>query len=194
MPERFYALACMNAKADTGGASALLVLLLVDELDAGCFERASNNINGGERPMRRRGLIPALLIATLTGVLIALGTIAVTCLGNAAAPVDWSSAERMELRMVEYEFVPNQLRFRRGVLYQLHLVNAGKEGHDFTAPDFLASVEVKNIDALNDSRTSVFLNPGEATDIYFIASNVGLFAPRCADHDWAGMKATVVVD
>ena len=37
-------------------------------------------------------------------------------------------------------------------------------------------------------------NDYETADVYFIASNVGLFAPRCADHDWAGMKATIVVD
>ena len=144
--------------------------------------------------MRRCDFIRALLIAVLSGGLPAFGMIVVGCYGNAATPVDWSSAARIELRMVEYEFVPNPLRFRRGVPYQLHLVNAGKEGHDFTAPDFLAAVEVKNIDALNDSRTSVYLNPGETTDIYFIANNAGLFAPRCADHDWAGMTATIVVD
>jgi uncharacterized cupredoxin-like copper-binding protein len=136
----------------------------------------------------------ALSIAAWIGMLIAPGAIAVARHGNAATPIDWSRAERVEIRMIEYEFVPNQLRFRRGVPYQLHLVNAGKEGHDFTAPDFFTSVEVKNIDALNGSRTSVFLNPGQTSDIYFIATNVGLFAPRCADHDWAGMKATIVVD
>jgi hypothetical protein len=31
-------------------------------------------------------------------------------------------------------------------------------------------------------------------DIYLIAQNAGLFAPRCADHDWAGMTATIVVE
>jgi hypothetical protein len=31
-------------------------------------------------------------------------------------------------------------------------------------------------------------------DIYFIAQNPGLFAPRCADHDCAGMTATIVID
>jgi len=96
--------------------------------------------------------------------------------------------------MIEYEIVPRELRFRRGVPYRLHLVNAGKEGHDFTAPDFFTSVQVKNTDALNRSGTSVFLQPEQTTDIYFIAQNAGLFAPRCADHDWAGMTATIVID
>lgn len=136
----------------------------------------------------------ALPIAALMGVLIAAGAYVVVRLGNSVTPVEWSSAQRVEIRMVEYEFVPNQFRFHRGQPYQLHLVNAGKEGHDFSAPDFFTSVQAKNADALNESGTSVFLQPGQIIDIYFVAQNVGLFAPRCADHDWAGMTATIVID
>ena len=136
----------------------------------------------------------ALPIAILTGAFIATGAFGVARNGNTATPVDWSSTQRVEIRMIEYEFVPNQLRFRRGLPYQLHLVNAGKEGHDFTAPDFFTSVQVRNTDALNESKTSVFLRPEQTIDIYFIAQNPGLFAPRCADHDWAGMTATIVID
>jgi uncharacterized cupredoxin-like copper-binding protein len=136
----------------------------------------------------------ALPIVVLTGVLIAAGAYVVVRLGNTATPIDWSSAQRVEIRMIEYEFVPSQLRFRRGLPYQLHFVNAGKEGHDFTAPDFFTSVQVKNTDALNGKGTFVFLQPGRTIDIYFVAQNVGLFAPRCADHDWAGMTATIVID
>ena len=69
-----------------------------------------------------------------------------------------------------------------------------KEGHDFTAPDFFTSVQVKNNDALSESGNSVFLHPEKTTDIYFIAQNAGLFAPRCTDHDWAGMTTTIVID
>jgi uncharacterized cupredoxin-like copper-binding protein len=136
----------------------------------------------------------ALPIAALTSTFIATGAFVVARPGNTATPVDWASAQRVEIRMTEYEFVPNQLRFRRDQPYQLHLVNAGKEGHDFTAPDFFRSVQVKNTDALNASGTSVFLQPGQTTDVYFMAQNAGLFAPRCADHDWAGMTATIIID
>jgi len=68
--------------------------------------------------------------------------------------------------MIEYELVPRELRFRRGIPYRLHVVNAGKEGHDFTAPDFFISVQLKNTDALNESGASVFLQPGQTIDIY----------------------------
>lgn len=131
-------------------------------------------------------------IAASTGALIAAVVLAAGRPSD-AAPVDWSSAQRVEVRMVEYAFVPNTLRLRHGVPYQLHLVNAGKEGHDFTAADFFAAVHVRNPEALNDGK-SIYLRPGAAADIYFIAPTVGLFGPRCADHDWAGMIAAIVVD
>jgi uncharacterized cupredoxin-like copper-binding protein len=132
-------------------------------------------------------------VAVLTGALFATGVLALVRHGN-AAPVDWSRAEAVEVRMVEYAFVPNELRLRHGVPHRLHLVNAGKEGHDFTADDFFAAVEVKNRDVLNNAGKSVYLHSGESADIYFVAPNAALFASRCADHDWAGMTATIIVD
>jgi plastocyanin len=134
------------------------------------------------------------LIAILSGVFITIAAFIVTRAGNTATSVDWSRAERVEMRMVEYEFVPKELRFRRDVPYQLHLLNAGTEGHDFTAPDFFSSVEIRNIEVLNKRKTSVFLEPGQTIDIYFVSESPGLFGPRCADHDWAGMTATIVIE
>jgi uncharacterized cupredoxin-like copper-binding protein len=112
----------------------------------------------------------------------------------AATPIDWSDAQRVEVRMTEYAFMPDQLRFHHGMPYQLHLLNTGKEGHDLTAPDFFNAIELRNPDVLGAGKKSIYLNPGETADIYFVADKVGLFAPRCADHDWAGMTATIVVD
>jgi uncharacterized cupredoxin-like copper-binding protein len=110
-----------------------------------------------------------------------------------AAGVDWSAAQRVDLTMTEYQFAPRVLRLRHGTSYRLHLINAGKEGHDFTAPDFFAAVELKDPAVGNDGK-SIYLRPGDIADIYFVAPSSGLFAPRCADHDWAGMTATIVVD
>jgi uncharacterized cupredoxin-like copper-binding protein len=134
----------------------------------------------------------ALPIAVLAGALMA-ATLVAARHSSAAAPADWSRAEGVDVRMVEYEFIPSALRLRREAPYRLHLVNAGKEGHDFTAGAFFAAVEVRNRDVLNNG-ASIYLRPGETADIYFIAHDPGLFAPRCADHDWAGMTATIVID
>jgi plastocyanin len=131
-------------------------------------------------------------IAWLAGALLLCANVASG--DNADAAIDWTHAERVDVQMLEYEFVPDQLRFRHGVPYQLHLINAGKEGHDFTAPDFFNAVDVSNADLLGAGKSSIYVKPGETADIYFIAGKAGLFAPRCADHDWAGMKATIIVD
>jgi uncharacterized cupredoxin-like copper-binding protein len=133
-------------------------------------------------------------IGTFVCVSITAGALLVGRHANTAASIDWARAQRVEIRMMEYEFIPNQLILRHGVPYRLHLSNTGKEGHDFTAPQFFTSVIVENIEALSESKTSVFLQPEQTVDIYFIAQNAGLFAPRCADHDWAGMTATIIVE
>jgi plastocyanin len=141
--------------------------------------------------MRAYG-VSAARIACLAGALLVYASVAPG--DDAVASAVWSRAERVDVRMLEYEFAPDQLRFRTGVPYQLHLINAGKEGHDFTAPDFFNAVEIKNPEALGAGKNSIYVKPGETADIYFIADKTGLFAPRCADHDWAGMKATIIVD
>ena len=136
----------------------------------------------------------ASLLTKLAGTLLAAGSLVLGSDGIPAAPVDWSGARRVEIRMIEYQIVPDLLRFAHAFPYQLHIINAGKEGHDFTAPDFFASVELRDAGMLDERRSSLFLHPQEAVDIYFVATSKGLFAPRCADHDWAGMTATIVID
>jgi uncharacterized cupredoxin-like copper-binding protein len=132
-------------------------------------------------------------VAILARAAIAAGALVVAGHTAAAPPVDWSRAEPVDVKMIEYEFIPKVLRLRSGVPYRLHLVNAGKEGHDFTAGDFFAAADVKDRDRLNDGK-SIYLRPGETADIDIIVPRPGLFAPRCADHDWAGMTATIIVD
>ena len=131
--------------------------------------------------------------STFFSALVLIGLVAIAQ-ADKASSIDWSKAQTVELRMIEYQFIPDQLTLRHGQPYRLHLVNAGKEGHDFTAPEFFQSAIVQDPGAFNDSRFSVFLQPQQMIDIYLIAQNAGLFAPRCADHDWAGMTATIVVE
>jgi plastocyanin len=131
--------------------------------------------------------------STFFSALVLIGLVAIAQ-ADTASSIDWSKAQTVEVRMIEYQFIPDQLTLRHGQPYRLHLVNAGKEGHDFTAPEFFQSAIVQVTGAFNDSRSSVFLQPQQMIDIYLIAQNAGLFAPRCADHDWAGMTATIVVE
>ena len=138
------------------------------------------------RPTTSLSIFPALLMA---GALCAL-----VHTGDAGAQIDRANAQRVDITMVDYEFVPEEVRLRRDVTYRLHLVNAGREGHDFTAPDFFSAVEIKEATGLNESRSSVFVRPGQTTDVYLVARQPGVFELRCADHDWAGMTATILVE
>ena len=113
--------------------------------------------------MRVHG-VSAVRITWLAGALLASATL--TSGGTAVTSADWSRAERVDVRMLEYEFAPDQLRFRTGVPYQLHLINAGKEGHDFTAPDFFNAVEIRNPEALGAGKNSIYVKPGDGGHLF----------------------------
>ena len=135
-----------------------------------------------------------LALAFIATAMMAAGALCLARVGKSAAQNDWSKAEPSTVELVDYQFVPNELRLHHDLPYRLHLLNAGQNGHDFTAPDFFASVELKEPAVLNESRSSVFLAPGQQTEIYFVPRKPGRFALRCADHDWAGMSATIIVE
>ena len=63
----------------------------------------------------------------------------------AAAPAaDWSKPQIVRVEMVDERFVPDHLTFRHGVTYRLHLVNTGKDLHEFTAPAFLKAATIQD--------------------------------------------------
>jgi hypothetical protein len=57
--------------------------------------------------------VNALRIACSIGLLVVYATVAQG--DGSAAPIDWARAQRVDLQMVDYAFVPDQLRFRHGV-------------------------------------------------------------------------------
>jgi len=119
---------------------------------------------------------------------VAVGVVAV-----AAMAADWSNAQTVNVVTTEYGFTPNRLTFRAGTPYRLHLENKGKDTHEFTAPAFLQSAEIRNPDAVNADRTEILVNPGEQKDVYLVPRR-GRYPLSCADHDWAGMTGEIVVE
>ncbi len=95
--------------------------------------------------------------------------------------------------MVDYEFRPDHLTFQRGVHYQLHLENHGKETHEFTAPVFFATAKIDNPEVLNREHTEVLLQPGDKKDLFLTPTKPGTYDLRCADHDWYGMVGGITV-
>jgi uncharacterized cupredoxin-like copper-binding protein len=115
----------------------------------------------------------------------------------AAAPngrhVDWSKAERIDVTMVEYHFMPDHLTLRRGIPYRLHLENHGKELHEFTAPEFFAAATVRDPRMLWTGGHEVVVQPGASADVYLVPQRSGHYDLTCADHDWAGMTGEIIV-
>lgn len=80
--------------------------------------------------------------------------------------VDWPAAQLVTLELVDERFVPNKLGFRRGVPYRVRLSNTGTAMHEFTAPEFLKAVTVKNPEALDPERREIVLQPKEQRDVH----------------------------
>lgn len=114
-----------------------------------------------------------------------------------AGYIDWAHAKQVNEVTTEYKFSPAQLRFRAGVPYRLHLVNRGKETHEFHAPEFFAAITMRDMGQdpgpLNADHTEIVLQPGQNRDLYFVAPKPGKFSLICSDHDWAGMTGGITV-
>jgi len=110
------------------------------------------------------------------------------------ADVDWSKAETVTVDLVDYRFVPDHLVFHRGIPYRLHLENKGGEIHEFTAPEFLKSIEIRNPEVVGSYGAEIVMQRGDKKDLFFIARQPGTFKLKCADHDWAGMVGEIVVE
>ena len=127
--------------------------------------------------MMRRGRAGgrlAALAAALAGVAL---------VSAAPAPV------KIDVVMVDYEFRPNHLTFERGVHYQIHLENHGKETHEFTAPVFFATAKIDNPDILNREQAEVLMQPGDKKDLFLNADKArhlrsALRRPRLVRHGW----------
>lgn len=113
---------------------------------------------------------------------------------NAVTDADWSAARDVTIIMTEYRFTPAELSFEQGRTYRLHLENHGAELHEFTAPDFLAVVALRDPSLLAAGKHEVVVPPHTAKVIDFVARRPGRYPLICADHDWAGMVGTIIIE
>lgn len=110
-----------------------------------------------------------------------------------ALAADWSNAQQITVVTVEYAFKPADLIFDVGKPYRLHLENKGKETHEFTAPAFFKTLDMRDPEMTGADRKEIVLQPGDKKDFYFVAKQAGAFDLRCSDHDWAGMVGKITV-
>jgi len=130
----------------------------------------------------------------MTAMCLAAAALVVALTLTAAHAADWPNAQLVTVVETDYRFEPAKLRLRVKVPYRLRLENRGSDFHEFTAPGFFRTVELRNPDALNAERSQVALQPGEQRDVYFIPRETGTYSFTCADHDWAGMSGEIVVE
>lgn len=97
------------------------------------------------------------------------------------------------LAMTEYRFTPDRLHLPLAVPCRLLLENRGAELHEFTAPEFLATIALDTRAALAPGGREVVLHPGERKELRFTAQRPGRYPMACADHDWAGMVGEIIV-
>jgi uncharacterized cupredoxin-like copper-binding protein len=127
---------------------------------------------------------------TLPGRLVAA---LILLAAQAAVAADWSQTQPVTVIAGEYQFLPAKLTFLRGTAYRLHLENRGKETHEFHAPAFFKTVELRDPSVLDADKTEILVHPGEVKDLDFVPQKAGRYKLICADHDWAGMIGEITV-
>src|SRR3954452_18527249 len=75
---------------------------------------------------------------------------------------------RVNVVLSNFAFTPQTLHLSQGRAYQLHFVNQGSDGHNFSAPEFFASAQVDPADAGTISGGKVELGKGESRDVRLV--------------------------
>jgi uncharacterized cupredoxin-like copper-binding protein len=134
------------------------------------------------------------MLLPVAGVTVSLVACADVDTGARPAAIDWSRAEQFTVIMTEYRFSPDQLVFRHGVAYRLRLENHGSELHEFTAPAFLAAIELRDPSVLAPAKHEIAVAPHRDRTLAFVARRPGRYDLICADHDWAGMVGAITIE
>ena len=151
-----------------------------------------------ESPDRHTALSHALTLAVLVVTAVAAGLTASHGRAQpaAAAPVDWSKAETVEIDLKNFAFSPASLHLKQGTAYRLHFVNQSSGGHDFTAKDFFAGATMDPATAGVVSNGTIKLSGNQSADVDLVAPQTGHFEAHCSHlmHATLGMTGEVVVE
>ena len=100
----------------------------------------------------------------------------------------------VEVRTVDDAFEPAEIVLEHGKPYRLHLVNVGKDTHEFAAKAFFDRAQVKDAaSVLSNQGKEVLLQPGQSRDVDLVAPAPGTYELTCPDHDWDNMVGKIVV-
>ena len=108
-------------------------------------------------------------------------------LGQETAP-----AAAVEVKLSSFDFAPKTIRLKAGQSVTLHLVNTGRGGHNFAAPEFFAAasgitgpVQRGRVEIAGHQSADVRLTPARGT-----------YKLRCTHtlHSTFGMTGSIVVE
>jgi plastocyanin len=110
----------------------------------------------------------------------------------------WAQASTVEIKLDDFDFEPQTLTLEANRPYKLHFVNNGSGGHNFDAPAFFRTVQLRSGAATDTVRASggiVELKRGESLDLFLVPSAAGTYPVECSHtlHASFGMVGSVVV-
>jgi plastocyanin len=101
-------------------------------------------------------------------------------------------ARTLEVKLSSFDFTPAVITLRAGQPVVLHLVNTGKGGHNFAAPQFFAAASGVSGPVRNGA---VEVGGHKAVDVR-VTPKRGTYRLRCTHtlHSTFGMKGKIVVE
>lgn len=108
-----------------------------------------------------------------------------------AVPAPAAAQQTIEVRLSSFDFAPSAIMLRAGQPIVLHLVNTGRGGHNFSAPEFFAAAS----DMLGPVRGGTIEVPGHGSVDIRLTPARGTYRLRCTHtlHSTFGMRGTINV-
>jgi plastocyanin len=105
------------------------------------------------------------------------------------------TAAPIAITLTDYAFSPATLDLKAGTAYQLHFVNNGSKGHNFSAPDFFAASQIAPEDIAKVKNGTIELAKGQAADITVTPGRIGTYELVCTHfmHKMMGMHGEITV-
>lgn len=109
-----------------------------------------------------------------------------------AAPAAAQAPATVEVDLSSFAFAPSTIRLRAGAPVVLHLVNTGRGGHNFSAPEFFAAAR----DVSGPVQRGTVEVAGHGTADVRLIPAPGSYRLRCTHtlHATFGMRGEIVVE
>ena len=99
----------------------------------------------------------------------------------------------VEVRLSSFDFAPSTIRLRGGEPVVLRLVNSGRGGHNFSAPEFFAAATITDGARIRDGAVEV---PSRQIYLVRLVPRRGRYRLRCTHsfHTAFGMRGEILVE